>query len=361
MERALRSALFRWAFNTARRSSPAPRDVTEALEWVRRNSPPVTQLARPEVLRRALDAIASRLDGQLAAATVVNRKCAVLHNAIEYAVERGLLEQNPIPTLRWRAPTMSHEVDERSVINPVQARTLLNAVREVLLSGPMLYACYACSYYAALRPEEAVNLRAADIRLKESDEWGELVLRRTSPHAGAEWTNSGKHRDDRGLKHRANNAVRIVPASPELVVILRRHLEEFGTASDGRLFRGERGHAVPVITYGRVWQRARARAFTPEVCASPLAETPYALRHAAVSTWLNAGLPAPKSPSGPATRSGSSSRCTPRVSMARIAPSENACATHSFRPRQPQLGHTLVTDAPSSAARARARFGASLT
>ena len=30
--------------------------------------------------------------------------------------------------------------------------------------------------------------------------------------------------------------------------------------------------------------------FTPEVYASPLAETPYDLRHAAVSTWLNAGI-----------------------------------------------------------------------
>ena len=35
----------------------------------------------------------------------------------------------------------------------------------------------------------------------------------------------------------------------------------------------------------------RARAFTPEVLASPLARTPYDLRHAAVSTWLNGGVP----------------------------------------------------------------------
>jgi hypothetical protein len=30
----------------------------------------------------------------------------------------------------------------------------------------------------------------------------------------------------------------------------------------------------------------------PEVAASPLARTPYDLRHAAVSTWLNGGVPA---------------------------------------------------------------------
>jgi integrase len=82
-----------------------------------------------------------------------------------------------------------------------------------------------------------------------------------------------------------------VPISPELVVILRAHLKEFGTAGNGRLFSGARGEVVPAITYGRVWHRARALAFTPEVCASPQGKTPYALRPA-VSTWLNGGVPA---------------------------------------------------------------------
>jgi integrase len=77
------------------------------------------------------------------------------------------------------------------------------------------------------------------------------------------------------------------------VVILRAHLTEFGADADGRPFRGEREGAIPVITYdGRVWQRVRELALTPEVCASELGRTPYTLRHAAVSTWRNAGVPA---------------------------------------------------------------------
>jgi hypothetical protein len=44
--------------------------------------------------------------------------------------------------------------------------------------------------------------------------------------------------------------------------------------------------------YGRLWQKARADALTSEEAASPLAARPYGLRHAAVSTWLNAGVPA---------------------------------------------------------------------
>ena len=290
--RVLRGALLRWAFNTQHRQSSAPDDVVAALAWARRNSPPVSVLARPDVLRRVLDRIALRLDGEVAAATVIARKRAVLHAAAEYAVERGLLERNPVPGLRWKAPAISHEVDDRSVVNPIQARVLLAAVRDVMRSGPRLAACYACSYYAALRPEEAINLRLADLRLREGEEWGEIALRRTAPYAGREWTNAGTERDDRGLKHRPACAVRVVPITPELATILRDHLAEFGAGEDGRLFRGERGEAVPAITYGRVWRRARTIAFTPEVCATPLAATPYALRHAAVSTWLNAGVPA---------------------------------------------------------------------
>ena len=36
---------------------------------------------------------------------------------------------------------------------------------------------------------------------------------------------------------------------------------------------------------------ARAAAFTNVEYASPLARRPYDLRHAALSTWLNAGVP----------------------------------------------------------------------
>jgi integrase len=40
-----------------------------------------------------------------------------------------------------------------------------------------------------------------------------------------------------------------------------------------------------------VWRKARKEALTPEDVSSPLAARPYDLRHAAVSTWLNAGVP----------------------------------------------------------------------
>ncbi|HEY6424679.1 MAG TPA: integrase, partial [Pseudonocardiaceae bacterium] len=121
--------------------------------------------------------------------------------------------------------------------------------------------------------------------------WGELYLPRSAPTTGAAWGDSGKRRDRRGLKHRPREEVRAVPCAPPLTQLLHQHLTEFGTAADGRLIRGVRGGDLSDSTYGRVWHRARERALIPDEVVSPLARRPYDLRHAAVSTWLNGGVP----------------------------------------------------------------------
>ncbi|MFE4691697.1 hypothetical protein ACFRH6_16750 [Streptomyces sp. NPDC056749] len=60
------------------------------------------------------------------------------------------------------------------------------------------------------------------------------------PEVGGGWTDSGKSHDERGLKHQARTAVRAVPVPQEL--------------------------------------------------RTPLADVPYALRHAAISLWIKSGM-----------------------------------------------------------------------
>lgn len=103
--------------------------------------------------------------------------------------------------------------------------------------------------------------------------------------------NSNSRSEERGLKHRDPSEGRTVPCPPELTALLHEHLDKYGTAPDGRLFRGARNDGrISSTVYGRAWASARAAVFTPEVLASPLAKRPYDLRHAAVSTWLKAGV-----------------------------------------------------------------------
>ena len=80
------------------------------------------------------------------------------------------------------------------------------------------------------------------------------------------------------------------PACPELAAHIKRHVAAYGTAPDGRLLRGARGDRLSEDACGRVWRRARVAALGKRQEASTLAKRPYDLRHAAVSTWLNAGV-----------------------------------------------------------------------
>jgi integrase len=191
-----------------------------------------------------------------AAATTIARKRAVLFNALELAVERELLESNPLRRVRWRAPKTAEAINPACVVNPRQARSLLAAVAHVgedrrdqddsppaktprrkPRGGPLL-AFFGCIYYAGTRPSEALALRETDLDLPEDPtQWGLLRLSRNDPEVTRAWTDNGK-REARPLKHRAKAEVRPVPCRPALVALLRAHVDEYGTGPDGRLFSG---------------------------------------------------------------------------------------------------------------------------
>ncbi len=294
-ERLMRTALRVWAFNTLKRADPEmPEEIRSALSWARRNSRPVSVLANPDNLRPVISGIGQKIDGDPLASSVAGRRRKIFKTSLQYGVERKLLGRNPLDSLKTTkvARKPSGSIDRRVVANPLQAGTLIDGVGKQGRIGPRMKAYYGCLYYAGLRPEEGVPLTLSNLVDLPSKGWGSMTFESAEPHAGKHWTNSGENRDRRQLKQRERGESRTVPIPPPLTNLLNEHLDRFGTGPGGRLFVGERNkRELPVGTIHRIWRWTRAYVFIEEVCASPLAGTPYDLRHAAVSTWLNGGVP----------------------------------------------------------------------
>lgn len=191
---------------TTRDDELSPED-REVVDWIVRHSRPMYDLTDVVAMRDMLDALATKLDGKSAAATVYRRKRAVLFNMLSYAVERELLPDNPMTKVKRTAPKIVEEVDPRVVANPAQVRRLLTAVTYVGQRnqdrGAHLTAFFAVGYYAAARPAEGLALREQDCTLPTKG-WGELALGESRPTAGKRWTDSGEVHDRRGLNTEAS-------------------------------------------------------------------------------------------------------------------------------------------------------------
>jgi integrase len=295
----IRRALQTWAYSERMRSKTGPPDdLAAVVRWMETGTVPLAELARPgngpARIRAILDRISRKQDGELAAANTATRKRIVINNAMEYAREIGALPDNPLKTVKWTRPRTLTTVDPRVVINIAQARRFFAAVEARGKRGQRMKAFFGCLYYAALRPEEASDLRRENLASLPEQGWGEMILTHSVPRSGSHWTDNGRPRERRALKHRASGDTRRVPIHPDLVAMLREHLDEFGTGPRGRLFTGPRGGIITDRAYLKVFHEGRTQALTAQEASSPLLGVPYALRHAAVSTWLNAGVAPPQ-------------------------------------------------------------------
>jgi integrase len=199
----LRKAL-KVAFNRNARERDLTPEVQHAINFARKASKNVADLAEPDVLRTVLHALDVKLDGERAATNTVRIRRTTLGNAIEYAItEKKLLASNPLQEVKTKKRKfVLHEVDPSSVVNPMQARMLLAAVKDAGKPGPPLVAFFALMYYAALRPEEALNLKKRNLSLPESG-WGDLNLEGARPEVDESWTDSGQASEEGPLRHRA--------------------------------------------------------------------------------------------------------------------------------------------------------------
>jgi integrase len=278
-----------------------------ALAWLEKASRPVSALEDDAVVCDVLDALAVNLDGKAAAPGYFSRMRRSLHKMLGYAVRKKRLEKNPVSKGNlpegWTPPAAPDGVvDPRCVGSPALIAAMLEGCRRATpRQGPRMVGFFACMYFAMMRPAEVSALTLAGCHLPGSG-WGHLTFADSTPAAGRAFTDDGRVHEDRGLKgrnkgrpdthSRARRTSRRVPVPPELVVILRGHVTQFGTGKDGRLFRSESGQPLPRSTVSRAWKLARASSLSDEQLATPLLVRPYDLRHSGITWRLNSGVPA---------------------------------------------------------------------
>lgn len=97
----MRFALYGWSFNTpCSRIRTRANRVRPRSSLARKQHAPGRRSGDPATLRAVMGAIGRKLDSRPAAASTSQRKRAVFHNALEYAVERKLLASNPLAAIR---------------------------------------------------------------------------------------------------------------------------------------------------------------------------------------------------------------------------------------------------------------------
>ena len=139
------------------------------------------------------------------------RKRSVFYNALGYAVELGRLGSNPVDRIQWTAPAVAPErgTGGSSSAPPRPGRSWTKSGGwgsgeqhlEYVLRRPLLRGAASVGGGHAPRGRPA----PAEGRV------GRIVLAASASRAGRAWTDEGTARQERGLKHRADNETRTIP------------------------------------------------------------------------------------------------------------------------------------------------------
>ncbi|WP_156184767.1 hypothetical protein [Allosalinactinospora lopnorensis] len=254
----------------------APDDTTAAcLAWVARVARPLCDIASPDTAMALLDDACVRVDGcGSVASDTRRRRRGVLSSMLDHAVSRGVLGANPLSGLTTRRARSSDAINPRTIPDYTQAGRLLRAIEtSTNPTDRYLHAFFTLAYLAGTRPGETRAIRDQDIIWPEhvtdpdaAPGWGVLVAGGSRTEVDASYTDDGQNGEDRGLKGREQDAVRMVPLPPEAVAVLRHHIATYGGAPDGRLFWHHTARkmydVLPGKVYRRTWRRARATALT---------------------------------------------------------------------------------------------------
>ncbi|MFC5955272.1 hypothetical protein ACFP51_12470 [Streptomyces pratens] len=167
--------------------------------------------------------------------------------------------------------------DESFLLSDRQCFAILDWTAEQPQNGLVLRAFLASIALAALQPKEALVLRVRDVEVAD-DGSGVLLI-----HAQEQAL------DRRGREVAGAGAARRVPASTQLVAILKTEITRRDLHPDDAIFVLDDGRPLTASVYREVWRQARAAVLEAHELDSPLGGEVSALRDACIAAWLKNG------------------------------------------------------------------------
>ncbi len=248
-------------------------DSHECEKWLTKWCLSLEALDR-EVLADVDRALGIALDGQTLAPSTAGRFRKVSRSCIRRAVELGVLTVDPWPPApRGRSTRKSirtkRAIDIRMLPDPETMRRAIEAIGTHQPGSRAYQVMTAVAYYAGLRPSEAVMIRPRSLSLPSAG-WGRIDV-----------TEADISYDEVG---EPKTGPRSVPIPPVLVARLRAWLDAHEFTPEDLIFRTRNDRMPTRSNWSRAWHRALA-----SIDHRPLRV--YDCRHAAATTWLDAGVP----------------------------------------------------------------------
>lgn len=115
--RELRKA-FLWAVLPANADREPPKELGDTLSWLRGHFLPLRALADPQTARTVIHQLTKTLDDKPVAGDTYRRRRRGVNAAIEYAVESGGLDDDPLKRTKTKRVAVDDRVDPRESSSP---------------------------------------------------------------------------------------------------------------------------------------------------------------------------------------------------------------------------------------------------
>lgn len=242
--------------------------------WLARWSTPLSELNR-ERLAAVESALVKSLDGRPLSPSTAGRYRKVARACIRRAVDLNVIPADPWPPpsrgrSQRKIARASRAFDVRQLPDPATMRRAIEAIATHQPGSRTYQVMTAVAYYGGLRPSEVVMLRRSSLTLPSSG-WGRIAV----TEADVSFDISGEPK----------TGPRLVPIPPVLVETLRHWLSTLPAEEpDSLLFRTRNNKRPTPSNWTRSWHRALRSIGHPTLRV-------YDCRHAAATTWLQAGVP----------------------------------------------------------------------